>query len=208
MSLLSILTFIFGTIFVIGLIIFLVSKYQTLKKADVTANKPLLEIDPSRTRFTDGYSELNIKTQRVNKNGTILFEGYPKDVEQGDLMPRPRLKSIVVKKEFIVRFPQGDWSERREKIKTIPRSKADLPTQMRETLIGRWYSREGQRAFIEKTITKMIPSGDEAIGDSMTTFNRGNVARPTIEAMKDQMKAVLEIMINKEREEQEDTKKK
>ena len=117
---------------------------------DIEPNEPKIEIDPSRKRFTDGYTEGNIRTIRENKNGTFFFEFYPSDEKQGFVQPIPKLKSLVVKSEFAKFFSAGEWSDHRTKIKTIPKDISRLPESIRNSFLGNFYSKESQKAFLKE----------------------------------------------------------
>lgn len=138
-----------------------------------------------RTHFTDGYAYGLVKTQLPRKNGTTYIEYIPLDYEQGENKKLPKMQSLIVKNEFIKRLSMGDPSSRRQIMKFVPRSPADLPEAIRDTEEGRWMTKAGQLAHIQKIFGKAIISGDEAIADAMSDYARGQISKNVLQQIKE-----------------------
>ena len=164
-------------------------------KINVRPNAPLLLIRAERIKpHTEDYSWGIIKSQLKRKNKTTLIEFYPTDVEQGEFVPRPDVKSFVVRNEFIKRSAEGEGSARRQIITILPRDRTDLSKDIRSTVEGTELTKEGQLAFIESTISKMIPAGDEAIGEALTKYARGNVRKAVLQEMDNENKKIRSLI--------------
>lgn len=189
---LEIILSILGILIITGYVILKIKLSKHIDKIDVSANMPLCE-NMCRRAFTNGYYLGVIKSQLPRKNGTSLIEFYPIDVEQGESVPRPNVQSIIVKNEFIKRFPRGELSSYREVVKLIGRNPADMPERMRKTEEGDWMAKEGQKAWILSTFGKAISAGDEAIAESMKEYARGNIAKNTLAEIKEVNKKSREM---------------
>ena len=174
---------------------------KSIKKIDVTSNAPLC-LNPSinRRAFTNGYWMGIVKKQLPRKNGTTLIEFYAFDVEQGEFVPRPDVQSMVVKNEFIKRFPKGELSSYRETIIFVGRTSADYPERMRETDLGKWMTVEGQKAWLVATFGKMIQSGDEAISEAMKDYARGQMTKNSLAQIREENAEFRKLQILKEQE--------
>lgn len=164
----------FGIIFLIVITIIEVKKTRDLRSQDVEPNEDIIDIDWTRIKFTDGFSIGNIKTKRLNKNGTYFIEFYPFDNKQGLVTPLPTPKSLIVKKEFL---KESKRSNHRNRIETIPRDKSQIPEEIRNTIIGDYYSKEGLKSHLESVFSKAIPEGDEALNEFMKDYARGNLTK-------------------------------
>lgn len=183
---LELILFILGFIFVVIIVIVSIMLSKDIKKIDVTPNQPLLEIKRKTIKgVVEGYTFGIIKTQRQNKNGTHFIEFYPWDVEQGDIAPRPEIKSFVCADYLMKRSVKGDASDRREIITIIPRHKIESPEYMQGTYTEDWMTKEGQLGFIKSIIGEAITGGDEAIAEAMKHFSRGNIAKQVIAIMQE-----------------------
>lgn len=184
---------------IIGIIILIVTSiiiYVTRssgKKIDVLPNMPFIFIDNSRTKFTEGYFLGLLKRMLPRRNKTFYIEFFPIDVLQGENIPRPEIQSLIVAKEFVKPLSIGKKSFRRQVIITVPRSKLDIPEELRNTSEGDFESVEGQKAFLEQVIGKMIESGDEAIGKQVEDSRRGNLSKQTIKQLQDEARAINKI---------------
>lgn len=170
-------------------------RYSKLEaKIDVRPNAPLLEIRAERIKpHTDNYTRGIIKNQKERKNGTTFIEFYPSDVEQGETIPRPDIKSFITKSEYIKRGAEGDGT-RRQLVTILPRDITDLPRSMRNTIEGKELAKEGQIAYLEATFGKMIPEGDEAIAEAMKRYARGNIRKAIIKEMDAEAKKLRSII--------------
>jgi hypothetical protein len=163
------------------------------KKIDVLPNMPFIFIDNSRTRFTEGYFSGLLKRMLPRRNKTFYIEFFPTDVLQGENIPRPEIQSLIVGKEFVKSLSIGKKSFRRQVIMTVSRSKLDIPEELRNTSEGDFESVEGQKAFLEQIIGKMIESGDEAISKQVEDSRRGNLSKQTIKQLTDEARAINKI---------------
>jgi len=181
----QIISSILGIFVIVGVSIVMWKTGKERAKIDIEPNMPMCE-NLCRTEFTDGYAEGIVKTQLPRKNGCFLIEYYPIDTEQGEGKPRPNIQSMIVRKEFIKRLPRGSPSARREIIKFIGRSPADMPELMRETDEGKWMTKQGQLAFLQRTFGTAIPSGDEAIAEAMKSYARGQIPKNILQQIKEE----------------------
>lgn len=179
------LVIIFGVIFTVITIIIAFYINKRTQRLDVNPNSPIIDAS-SRRQFTEGYSFGIIKKEIPRKNGCVLIEFYPLDMEQGENKPRPQIQSLVVGKDYLKRFARGEYSSRREFIKAISRDPSDLPEKMRDTHEGTWQTKEGQLAYLKSVFGKAIPAGDEAIFEHMIDWSRGNISRATMARMKEE----------------------
>lgn len=182
--------FVLGFIISIIVIVVIMNIQRNVQNQEVEPNQPIIIIDQSRKRFTDGYSIGNIKKERANKNGTIYIEFYPYDEKQGNVEVLPKPKSLIIKKEFIKISRRSDH---RVVYETIPRDISHLPEDMRKTLLGDYMSIEGQKAHIQSIFSQMIPNGDVAISESMDDFARGNLSRKKQKELDIEMKRLRDI---------------
>lgn len=166
------------------------------KQIDVLPNMPFVEIDPSRVKFTNGYSKGILRRLLPRKNDTFFLEFYPTDILQGENVPRPEIQSLIVSKEFLKTLSHTDTGSRRIIIKTLVRSKLDLPEKMRDTVEGDFESKEGQKAYLEQTLSNMIPAGDEAIAEITKQFARGQLSKIFINQLQETAK--MNSKINQE----------
>jgi|GEM_PF-4183104 len=174
-----------GVIVLIIVIIFAIVTRKSEKSITVLPNSPFIEIDNSRTRFTNGYSFGILKKMLPRKNRTFYIEFYPIDVTQGEKVERPEIQKLIVAKEFI-KYPKK--SARRQVIQTISRNIADLPTELKETEIGKSLAKEGQEAFIEKAFSDSIPEGDEQVRNILIKSYRG-LGKDFIKTLEDNARA-------------------
>lgn len=163
------------------------------KDIDVLPNTPHTELDPSRISWTEGYSRGILKSLVLKPNGCFKLEFFPTDITQGDNVQRPGIQKVIIAKESLGVFSQGELSDRRQIIKTFARSKLDLPERMRNTLEGDFESIEGQKAFLLRTLGKVVPSGDEALGQIATEINRGHLDKVFINKIKSEMQVMNQI---------------
>lgn len=189
------LVIIFGVIALVTTIIIAFYINKKTAKLDVTPNAPIIDVS-SRRQFTEGYSFGIVKQEIPRKNGTVLIEFYPLDMEQGEDKPRPAVQSLVVAKEYLKRFSRGENSSRREYIKVIARDPSDLPEKLRGTTEGDWQTKEGQLAHLQKVFGKAIPAGDEAIFEQMMTWSRGNISRATMAQIREENQELRKLFIN------------
>lgn len=184
MGWLQIVGTVIGIIMSIVATIFWVVTRKSMSQIKVLPNSPFIEIDNSRTRFTNGYSFGILKKMLPRKNKTMYIEFYPIDVTQGENIDRPEIQKLIVAKEFI-KYPKK--SARRQVIQTISRSLADIPDELRDTDHGNNLANEGQNAFIEKAFSDSIPSGDERVRDIIIKSHRG-LGKVEINTLIDQAK--------------------
>lgn len=176
---------VFGILGFIAVILFSII-YANMKKVgkriDVEPNMPLLRfLDTERTAFTDGYSSGIVKTQKPNKNGTILIEFYPDDVKQTMLSPRSDIQSFIVDKNSVLREEVGGLSARRTIIFILPRNLSYVPKCLQRTNIGKELDVQGTLSFIKSTFGESTKTGDEAIKKGMEYYARGDVPKATLE---------------------------
>lgn len=189
---------------VVFVIIIMVYLNRLTARINVMPNMPIIDVT-MRKQFTEGYSLGLVKSQLPRKNGTILFEFYPLDAEQGDdergnPLPRPSIQSVVVAKQYVKRLARGDGAARREVIKVLSRDPTDIPVTMRETDEGEWLKKEGQKGWLEKTFGTMIPQGDEAIHEVMRSYARGNLSRAALAQIKEENAQLRKLLTNPEPE--------
>lgn len=200
---LEIILFILG---IIILIIYGIIKLKTnkdVKKIDVTANQPIC-FNLCRRDFTEGYCLGVTKTQLPRKNKTTLFEFYPLDVEQGEDIPRPKLKSVVVKDEYIKRFAKGELSSTREIIFLISRNPIDYPDKMNETIEGGWMKKEGQLGFLKSLLGEAIPQTSASMKAIMNEFAGGEMTAVEIARMREVNQKYREMSLGNENQEKMD----
>ena len=195
----EIITFIpLGIIAITAFWIYRVITMKAISKIDVKADAPMVE-NNYRQEFTNGYARGVVKMPILkNKNGTHRIEFYPTDVEQGEDVKRPHLQTFIINSDYKKHSSTGEISGRREIIRTLPRSADMIPENMRNTEEGKWETKEGQEAFLKSTFGQAIPNGDEAIAAQMKEWNRGNMAKSTIEQLKENANALAQM--NKEDE--------
>lgn len=198
---LPLLTFFFGIVVFVIVVIIKIKGSKAISKLDVIENAPLLEVG-SRSRFTNGYSRGIIKRQKPCKNGCDRIEFYPYDIEQGEHKPRPEIQVVIVKKEFIKRLARGDDSSYREIVKLIDRFRADLPKKMRNTPQGDEMSKEGQKAFLEATYGKWVRSGDEAMLEAVTSNSRIGMTKFSLASIKEENEKLRAIFLAKQSDQQ------
>ena len=159
----QILLSIFGTFFVIGYIIFRVINTKISRKVDgLQPNAPRIE-NHARRQFTNGYYTGLLISQIPNKNKTTTIKFVADDIDQSKTKPKPPIQTVIVANQFIKRFAKGEISSRREIIKLLPRSQLDLPEKMRDIDEGKWLTKEGQKAFMERLMGITVPLGDESL---------------------------------------------
>lgn len=201
---LPLLTFILGFFVILPIIIIVKWKMSNLmKKIDVIENAPLIDVDKSRRRFTNGYTKGIVKKISSCKNGTTRIEFYPLDYEQGENKPIPALQSFLVNNEFYKPLAPGDDSDHRTIIKTITRFPTDIPKKIRETQEGIEMAKEGQKAYLEKTFGDWVRAGDEAIHEAMLESSRIGIAKSALARLKEDIKILKrsEIQLKQESEE-------
>lgn len=183
----GIILFALGTI-ITGIFIGVFYHYNKIgSKLNVRPNAPIIIIESIEKRsIADSYKLGVIKTQIQKPNGTTLFEFYPMDVEQGVNVVRPDVKTLVVKEEFIMRNAEGGDGGRRQIITILPRSKLDIPVNIRSTFKGDFLAEEGQKAWLISEVGKLIPSGDEAISEFMKELVRTGLSKQALASMKEQ----------------------
>lgn len=167
---LQILGSIIGIIMLIVTTVFWIVTRKSEKSINVIPNSPLIEVDNSRTRFTNGYSFGILKKKLPRKNKTFYIEFYPIDVIQGENVERPEIQRLIVANEFI-KSPKK--SSRRQIIQTISRNPVDIPEELRDTIIGKQLEEQGKEAFIEKAFSDAIPEGDEQVRNILIKSYRG-----------------------------------
>lgn len=185
---LEILFVIIGIIGAVIVIVLNLALSPKLKKLDVVPNSPMIEIDSSRTKFTEGYSYGVLKHLQENGNDTFRLEFYPFDISQGENIPLPDFQTVIVRKEFLKRLARGDQSTRREVIKTIPRFLFDIPDKLRETKLGEQMTKDGQKAFMEKIVTEWVRGGDEAMLEYMIENTRLGMTKKQLKEMVEKAK--------------------
>jgi hypothetical protein len=190
-----------GIIGLTGSIIFGVKINKNISKYNMLPNAPMIDVT-TRRQFTNGYTEGIVKTQLPRKNGTIYYEFYPTDVEQGENVEKPEIQRVVIKKELKKVIPRGEGSSRREKIIVNSRDIRELPEQMRDTDKGKWMHKEGQLAHIEGVFGEAIRSGDEAIAEAMRMYARGNISRNALAQVRESSSEVGKLNINQEKPEE------
>lgn len=195
--LLPIIVSILSVIAITGAIIFGVKINKNLSKYNMLPNAPIIDVT-TRRQFTNGYTEGVVKTQLPRRNGTIYYELYPTDVEQGENVEKPEIQRVVVARELKKVIPRGEGSSRREKIIVNARDQRDLPEQMRDTSQGKWMQKEGQLAHIEKVFGEAIRGGDEAIAEAMRMYARGNISRNALAQVRESSSEVGKLNTNKE----------
>jgi len=175
---LPVFSVIFGVILV-GITTFVSIKINKgTSKIDISPNAPIIDMT-ARRQFTEGYKHGFVKSERLCKNGTIRFEVYPYDIEQGENKPKPNLQRFIVAKEFVKRLPREAGSKR-EEVLILPRTISDLPEAMRDTEKGKWLSKQGQLAHLERLGTQQIVAGDEAVEELLRSSNRTGIAKGTL----------------------------
>jgi len=138
----------------------------------VTPDAPLIDCTVAR-ESTNGYCLGRVKNQEPRPNGTIYFEMYPYDGEEGEDRPIPEVQRFVAAKEMIIRLPKGSASARREKIHILSRNPTDLPEALRDTTNGKGLTAAGQLAHLIKTFGTAIPNGDAALASALLDYARG-----------------------------------
>jgi len=181
----------FGVIFTIAFTIYMVVSSKTLKKIKVKPNSDLIEIKSDlRASIVDSYKRGIIKTKLKRPNGTYFFEFYPTDVEQGAEVQRPDSKYLVVKKEFVKFNADG----RRIIITILPRSVYDLPEDLRNTSEGDFLTKEGQKAWLLATHSKMMTAGDEAMEEIIKETTRLGLSKKAIASVKEDAERSKKVM--------------
>lgn len=185
----QIIAVIIGIIFLVVTTIFWIVTRKSEKKITVLPNSPFIEIDNSRTRFTNGYHYGIMKKRLPRKNNTFYIEFYPIDVTQGENIERPEIQRLIVAKEFI-KYPKK--SSRRQTIQTIARNPMDIPEEIINTQVGKELIEEGKLAFIEKAFSDSIPGGDEQVRNILMKSYRG-LGKDFIKHLEDQSRASNQI---------------
>jgi hypothetical protein len=199
--------FIIGIIATIVLTIIWIILDKHIKKTPVQANAPLIE-NNYRKEFTNGYTLGILKSIKKCKNGCSRIEFYPTDVKQGEFVQRPDIQCFIVKNEFVKTYGEGGLSDYRQRIKTLPRSKLDLPEDMRNTLEGDYETKEGQKAYLVSTMGKAIlTGGDEAIVEIMNEFSRIGMSKAEIARMRVMVEKWRKIFATQEQPEQKEDSK-
>jgi hypothetical protein len=175
--------------------IFKIKNAKNLEKIDILPNCAFV-LNPCRRQFANG-SCLGAKIGEIqNKNGTTTIKFLPLDNIQGKdekLLPP---QEVVVANENIKRIPSGKLSPR-EFIFLVGRSALDYPEEIRPTPIGEWMTEKGQEAWLEKTMGKMIPAGDEAVSNQMSKFARGHIDPNTLNQITEANKFFLAMQSQK-----------
>lgn len=189
MVVLQIIGTIIGIIILIIAIIFWIVTRKSISQIKVLPNSSFIEIDNSRTRFTNGYAFGILKKMLPRKNKTFYIEFYPIDVLQGENIERPEIQKLIVAKEFI-KYPKK--SARRNVIQTIARNPMDIPDELRESIEGKKLIEQGQLAQIEKIFSETIPDGDEKVKNILTESYRG-LGKVSIKTAEDNARASNQI---------------
>lgn len=187
------LTFLIGIGILVAVVIVKIVTSKAIKKFDVIENAPLVEIDKSRVRFTNGYSRGILKKQTPCKNGCTRIEFFPSDNEQGENKIRPEMQRFVVKNEFLKPHARGEDSYYREIIKTVARFRKDIPEKMLDTVDGDEMEKRGQLAFLKKVAGKYVGDGDDAISELMDTQTRIGITKKALASLKEEVEALKKI---------------
>jgi hypothetical protein len=102
-------------------------------------------------------------------------------------------QKFVALNSNIIRFSQGELSTRRQVIIITGRNASEFPRRMQNTLEYDFLTKEGQMAFIKETFGTMIQSGDEAIGEAMLEYARGNPTAHALSEIKERIKKENEL---------------
>jgi hypothetical protein len=198
------MSFLVGFTIIFGFILIGITTFVSIKinkgtsKIDISPNAPIIDMT-ARRQFSEGYQLGLVKKEKLCKNGTVRFEVYPLDVEQGEKKPKPNLQVFLVAKEFIKHLPKEGGSKR-EKILILPRIISDLPESMRDTIKGAWLTKEGQLAHIERLAVQQITAGDEAIEEMLQKTNRTGIAKGTFAQIIEENNIFRKAMFGKEEE--------
>jgi hypothetical protein len=177
-------------IIILGVVILILTiRSKSKKKYLVTANKPII-INYFRTQFTDSYATGRETRRHKNPNGTHTIYFLPNDYEEREDLPTPPEQSFVVLNEYLNKGnnAEGEISSRRAMIIPTTRNPLLIPAKMRETLLGDFHSKEGQMAFVERALGKMIPSGDEAVLEIMKKYARGHLDKTFLKQVEEKQK--------------------
>jgi hypothetical protein len=180
------LTIFLGLMVFTGIVIFELKARKVFTKLDIGINAPTIDIGFSRRKFTEGYAEGIVKSQKPCKNGCTRIEMYPTDIDQSENAIHPGLKAFMVKDEFIKRHARGEKGSYREKIQLIDRFRLDLPEKLRDTNYGIEMEKSGQRAFLEATIGKTVREGDEAIHEALIDTTRVGLSKMKLAQLKEE----------------------
>lgn len=198
MSALPIFAFILAFIVFITIIIIKLISESQLKKLDVIQNAPIVHIGKSRSKFTNGYFEGLLKSQKPCKNNCTRIEFYPLDFEQGEGKKLPGIQAVIVRNEFVKRMAKGELSSYREIVKCTDRFLADLPEKMRDTDEGKEMSKEGQKAFLENIYGKFVREGDEALHEAIRDNSRIGMTKLNLAKIKEETNLIRKLVAEKE----------
>ncbi len=186
------LTFFFGIVVMVVVVIVKIKGSQAISKIDIPENAPIIEIG-SRKKFTNGYSRGIIKEQLPCKNGCTRFIFIPLDWEQGEYKKRPGEQIIVVKNEFIKRLARGEDSSRREIVKCIELNKTDIPEKLWGTNLEKDMTLEGQKAYMKSIAGTMAGNTHKAVVGMIEDTTYVGVTKEWIQDLKEKNNAMSKI---------------
>jgi hypothetical protein len=195
------------TLFILGLLaigITFIVIYATRDKSKDIKLKPNMPkvYNLARREFTEGYTEGLLLKQIPRKNGCTLIEFFPTDIDQLDKKEEIRIQAIVVNSGCVKHLSRGEGSSRRENVYLVARSNANLPLKMQDTEEGKWMTKEGQLAWINKTFGQMIQHGDEAIAEAMKEYARGEIPKNIMQHSREVRNKVIDQSLNNQTNEE------
>jgi hypothetical protein len=169
---------------VVGTVIFNVYLSNKEQKLTARPNMPFIEIHSQLRKSIIGYSRGVVESQTPRPNGTVLLKIYPDDVVQGENVKRPDVKYLVVHKDYIKRFAEGEMYPKRQAIIILPKNGMDLPIGLLNTDFGKILEKEGQLAYLKQVMGATWQPTHQAIKEAMEEYAMGEVSKSDLRRLK------------------------
>ncbi len=183
----TIVTIITGTLVLAGTVIYNVRLSSKEQKVVARPNMPIIKIQSEELKSIVGYAEGVVENQRKAPNGVTVFKIYPSDVLQGEDVERPDFKLLAVKNEFLDYFAEGTILPKRQCIVVLPKHKLDLPKRMRDSLEGKYYTKESIKSYMESLVGKAIPNMQKSVKEVFDEYALGELSTSELRRRKENL---------------------
>ena len=186
---------IFVLVFIGLLVAFLFYKAKPL---DVPEDRPILHTYIGK--YSQGYAEgVIIDVKEGSERTSLLFE--PKD-ENYVKVYNEKKKNVVesvlltVRKDLLIHYPKGTWSNNRSIFVALPKRAEDLPEGMKETLQGRMFMKLIEEKNIEWTQVKVLRDANDAKADILGMWKGKEISSDFLEHMQKVQKEALKNAVS------------
>lgn len=176
----AVVPIILSILLVIAFVIFIIVNSYFIgkeKKYVARPNMPFIEINSEIRKAIIGYGRGIVEEQIPKPNGTWYFKILPDDVLQGEEVKRPDFKELIVGKDYVKRYAEGEAYPRRQLIEILPLNRLDLPERMRGSNKGDILEEEGENAFIKQLMGTAMSNNREAIVETFKEYAMGEISK-------------------------------